>query len=978
MVEYFRQLIRGPAFMDEDRERISQLIHTVLLASMLAVFVYGVVVFALSPTFYVSHTIIILILVHLVITWVFARRGHLTLASLSLTTGLWVLFSAAFLFTGGVTNPSVSGYLLIIMMAGLLMGRRASGFFAALSFLATTGLLLLEQNGLLPPFDSPINLLVSSYTLQTLYILVTATMLYLTIRRVQSAYQQARTNADALLQLNQELQKEIQDRLLLVDALQESEARNRILVEHAPDAILVYDVDARCFVDVNKSATQLLGRSHEELLKIGPLAFSPSRQPNGQSSVSITQTYIEKALRGEMPVFEWWLYDAQQNHFPCEVRFVRLPAAQQRLIRCSLIDIRERKWAEEQQQTEHQRLQQIIEAIPTAVIISSQNESRNILWINRLGAKYAGLPAEELIGRSVLDFCADEAGRQEIVALTQGQAALQHHEIRLRNGHDVVAWNRVSIVPFAFQNQSAHLTIVINTQKLKLAEEALRESEERFRVFVEQSFSGIVISADGVILDVNESFARMFGYSSEEMLGLTPLETQTPESAQRVLAHITAKKEGPIEAVGVRKDGSTFPMEIIAKNTIYHGKQARLGAVFDLTEKKRVEEALRQTQKMESLGILAGGVAHDFNNLLVAMLGQASVALAKLDENERARPHIEKMKSAAERAAALTHQLLAYSGGGQFNVQPLQLNTLVQDNIRLFELAVPPHVQLESHLDTSLPLIEADAGQMQQVLMNLILNGAEAIVGKPGNVRLSTERYYLKDDEWRERYGQLTGQPLAVGNYVCLQVEDDGLGMDQEMLARIFDPFFSTKATGRGLGLAAVLGIMRGHQGGVMVTSQPGVGTCYHLLFPALTASHLLADNPVEKLSALENRATILLIDDEISVREALEDILTLENFNVFAAADGQTGLDLFQQHRATINLVILDLSMPGLSGEDTYGILRRLSPDIKIVLSSGYSEKEIIPVFAHDPFTSFLQKPYDLQQLINHVHSVLYDQALL
>jgi len=978
MVEYFKQLIRGPAFMDQDRERISQLIHTVLLASMIASFIYGVVIFALSPTFYASHLIIILILIHLLFTWVLAKKGRLTLASIAITGGLWILFSLAFLFTGGITNPSVSGYLLIIMMAGLLMGGRASIFFAVVSFGATTGLLLLEQNNLLPPFETRLNQQIGSYTVQTLYIFVTATMLFLTTRRVQSAYQQARANADTLLQLNQDLQKEIQDRLLIVDALQESEARNRILVEHAPDAILVYDVDARRFVDVNKSAIQLLGRSREQLLKFGPLAFSPPQQPDGQTSLAVTQAYIEKALDGEMPVFEWWLYDAQKNLFPCEVRFVRLPAANQRLIRSSLIDIRERKRGEEQQQTEHQRLQQIIEAIPAAVIISDRDEPRNILWINRLGAKYAGSSVEALLGQPVLDFCADEVERQEVIALTQGEMALRHHEIRLKTWQGTVTWNRVSIVPFSYQNQPAHLTIVINTQKLKLAEEALRESEERFRVFVEQSFSGIVISMDGVIKDVNESFARMFGYRREEMIGLTPIETQTPESAQRVLAHIAAKKEGPVEAVGLRKDGTTFPLEIMAKNTIYRGKPARLGAVSDLTEKKRVEEALRQTQKMESLGILAGGVAHDFNNLLVAMLGQASVAMAKMTAEDRARPHIEKVKKAAERAAALTHQLLAYSGGGQFNVQPLQLNTLVQDNIHLFELAVPPYVRLECQLDASLPLIEADAGQMQQVLMNLILNGAEAIVGKPGTVRLSTERCYFDGDERGDRYGQLTGQPLAAGNYVRLQVQDDGIGMDQEMLARIFDPFFSTKATGRGLGLAAVLGIIRGHQGGIAVTSQPGKGTCYQLLFPALTAENLLTDTPVEKLTGVESRATILVIDDELWVREALEDILTVENFTVFAAADGQTGISLFQQNQDTINMIILDLSMPGLSGEETYERLRRLSLNLKIILSSGYSEKEIVPTFAHDPFTSFLQKPYDLQQLIGHVHSVLYDYPLV
>lgn len=970
MVERLRRMVSGPVFILESRERLHGMINTILLFAMGATFFYGLVIYFIAPTFSLSHRVVSFILLYLALTWFINRRGHLTAASLSLTIGLWLLFTTIFFLTGGLDNPGINGYLLVVVVAGLLLGGRASLVAAVGSFLTMTILYWLEMADKLPDQVVPISYALGNYLAATIFLVVIAVLLYLTTQNIALAFRQADDNAAALQTANLKLQQEIEERTLVAAALRESEARNRILVENAPDAILVYDAITNHYVDANRSAIELLGLSHAELLTIGPLQFSPVQQPDGRPSAAITQAYITQTLNGETPVFEWWLYNKQGTLIPCEIRLVRLPAAQQRLIRCSLVDIRERKRAEAQQRTEQERLQQIIEAIPVAVIISTRDRHRKILWSNQMGARYAGASIETLIGQSTFDYYVEDRAIQEITKLTQEEQALYNYEIRLRNAQGIESWNRVSIVPFTYQGQPAHLTILINTQKLKEVEEALRESEERFRVFVETSFSGIVISSEGIIMDVNEPFARMFGYSREEMIGLTPIETQTPESAQRVLAHIAAKKEGPIEAVGVRKDGSTFPVEIVAKNTIYKGKPARLGAVNDLTEKKRSEEMLRQTQKMESLGLLAGGIAHDFNNLLVAILGQTSVALAKMGQEEGARPHVEKVKKAAERAASLTHQLLAYSGGGQFNIQPTQLNQLIQDNIHFFEVALPPHVRLETHLNETLPLIDADAGQMQQVLMNLVINGAEAIDGKQGTVHLTT--YTTQLDGSEIEYWQRTSLPLIPGLYVCLQVQDDGSGMSAELLNRIFDPFVSTKATGRGLGLSAVLGIIRGHRGGVVVQSQPGHGTCYRLVFPALPVAPEAPQPPTVTSPAKRRTETVLVIDDEEWVREAVQDILTMEGCHVYAAADGQAGLTLFQHHRNNIHLILLDLSMPGLNGKQTYQALRALDPHVKIVLSSGYDESDVATMLADDPLTRFLHKPYDLTQLTQHLYSLL------
>jgi PAS domain S-box-containing protein len=389
----------------------------------------------------------------------------------------------------------------------------------------------------------------------------------------------------------------------------------------------------------------------------------------------------------------------------------------------------------------------------------------------------------------------------------------------------------------------------------------------------------------------------------------------------------------------------------------------------DITERKQAEEALRQAQKMESLGILAGGVAHDFNNLLTAMMAQTSLALNKLSVEHPARPNVEKATTATQRAADLTRQLLAYSGRGHFEVHPIHLNTLIQENLHLFEVAVPKNVQLCSELSDALPLIDADAGQMQQVIMNLIINAAEAMEDRPGSVIVKTGAYAISSKDKPLRL--YMGKPLSPGRYATLEVHDNGCGMDEATLSRIFDPFFTTKFTGRGLGLAAVLGIVRGHRGGLQVQSVVNQGTIFRLFFPASAAASRpsAGDN---NHAASKPEGVILVIDDEDPVREAVIDILEHEGLQVISAPDGRAGIALYEKRQGAVQLVILDLSMPGLSGQETFARLRQINPALPILLSSGYSQVEASRRFADLGVIGFLQKPYGASQLLATIQQYL------
>ncbi|MCP5097495.1 MAG: response regulator [Chloroflexi bacterium] len=388
--------------------------------------------------------------------------------------------------------------------------------------------------------------------------------------------------------------------------------------------------------------------------------------------------------------------------------------------------------------------------------------------------------------------------------------------------------------------------------------------------------------------------------------------------------------------------------------------------IRDITQRKRKEEALRQAQKNESLGILAGGVAHDFNNLLVGMLGQTSLALAKAVPDSPAVKHIEKAVAAAEKASHLTRQLLAYSGRGQFLIRPLNLNQLIDDNYHLFKVALPKLLTLNLNLNASLPLIDADLGQIQQVVMNLIINAAEAIGDQQGTILIATDSIEITKDD--NIYWQRTNESLEPGQYILLEMHDDGNGMNDETLKTIFDPFFSTKFTGRGLGLAAVLGIMRGHKGGLSVSSRVNVGTVFRLVFPVST--DVPAELPFAQETAVSNMPNlVLVIDDEESVRDALEDILESEGVQVITAVDGIQGVMQYQAMHQQIGLVILDLSMPGMDGKETFNQLVEINSDVQVLLLSGYHEEEVRHQFTNKlKPVGFIQKPFRIKTLLDTI----------
>jgi PAS domain S-box-containing protein len=509
------------------------------------------------------------------------------------------------------------------------------------------------------------------------------------------------------------------------------------------------------------------------------------------------------------------------------------------------------------------------------------------------------------------------------------------------------------------------------------AETALQEKTEELDRFFTMALDLLCIAdTDGYFRRVNPAWASVLGYDIHELEGKRLLDFVHPDDLQETLA--------AVERLAAQQEVLNFVNRYRCKDGSYRWIEWRAcpyqgtliyAAARDITERRqaeeerrRIENRMQHAQKLESLGVLAGGIAHDFNNLLVAILGHTELALLQLAPGAPVHGHLQEIETASHRAADLCKHMLAFSGKGHFVVEALDLSVIVREMAQMLTVAISKKAIVQYNLAPDLPAIQADATQLRQVVMNLITNASEAIGDQPGVIRVATgttrcDRAYLQE--------LALAEGLAEGLYVYLEVSDTGCGMDEATRARIFDPFFSTKFTGRGLGLAAVLGIVRGHKGAIKVYSEVGRGTIFNLLFPAIAEPAGRA-----RLAAAEDQwqgqGVVLLVDDEAGVRETGQQLLEWLGFTVLTAADGRQALDVFQARAHDIVCVLLDLTMPRMDGEETFRELRRLRTDARVVLSSGYNQQDVTQRFAGKRLAGFIQKPYRLEDLRRTLRAAL------
>ena len=505
------------------------------------------------------------------------------------------------------------------------------------------------------------------------------------------------------------------------------------------------------------------------------------------------------------------------------------------------------------------------------------------------------------------------------------------------------------------------------TRERLILEHELRASVALQRATLEAAADGILVTdATGRVTAVNRRFVDMWRI---------PPEVSASDRFERWAACASAHFVDPASTAAMHdaaigsESGYTTLLNL-ADGRVFeaHVQPQRLdgrvvGRVWccrDLTERVRAEEErlrleteMQHGQKLESLGVLAGGIAHDFNNLLVGILGHAGLALSEVPPGSPAFERITQLQIAGQRAAELTNQMLTYSGKGRLVVQPTDLSAVVEEMANLLRAAVAKNARLNLDIARDLPAFEGDAAQVRQVIMNLITNASDAIGSDSGRIDVVTGRMLATRDYLREA---CVGSDLASGEFVFAEVRDSGCGMDETTLKRIFDPFFTTKFSGRGLGLAATLGIVRRHRGAIRIWSSPGTGTTFRVLLPATEMRVAKAQAPIAVCTTPEH-ARVLVVDDEMSVRAIAKESLVRAGFEVVTASDGESAVDLVRE--SPFDGVLLDLTMPGMTGVDVFREMKRLRPELPIVLTSGYSRQQTAARFSTADIDGFIQKPF-------------------
>jgi PAS domain S-box-containing protein len=620
--------------------------------------------------------------------------------------------------------------------------------------------------------------------------------------------------------------------------------------------------------------------------------------------------------------------------------------------------------------------ERIFDAVPELIAIIDPDHT--ITRVNKAMAERCGVTPEHLIGRKCYEvvhgLSCPLPDCPHSMMMLDGQ--VHHEEIEEPRCNGVFD---VTVSPLTDEEGRviASVHIMRDVTSHKQAARLLAENEIRLRTLV-QTIPDLVWlkDVDGVYLACNRMFERFFGAGEADIIGKTDYDFVDREQADFFREHDRKAMEAGEssnneEWITFADDGQQALLETI--KTPMRDSNGRLigvlGIARDITGRKQAEEnslemerKYQQTQKLESLGVLAGGVAHDFNNILTIILGHCYVLEEELESGISGMDHVRQIESAATRAAELCHQMLAYAGQSPQVKVWVNLWMLVDDVVKMLSSAIKKNVTIEHDISRDVLVITGDNAQIQQVVMNLIINAAEAIGDRNGTIRVVLGKKIVIEEQDESDF---LGNAIQPGRYACLEVSDTGCGIDEETRKRIFEPFFTTKFTGRGLGMSAVLGIIKSHGGVLQLASTPCVGTTFKVYFPLPDETYTVEAVPASETTPLAKvSGTILLVDDEVEIRAIDSALLNTMGFSVITALNGREALDIFSLHESEIDSVLLDLIMPEMGGLETYRFLRAVSPDVPIVFCSGYDVEAISGIVEKDDHAEVVKKPFKPDQL--------------
>jgi PAS domain S-box-containing protein len=777
------------------------------------------------------------------------------------------------------------------------------------------------------------------------------------------------------------ISRDVTERKRAEEALRVSEEKYRLVVENAKEPIIIAQ-DLK-LVFVNRAAVDMIGYSGE-LLGFKP--FTDFIHPDDRNMV--VDYHIRRLKGEEVPLAYSFRVITQDG----TVKWVEFNTAliqwEERPATLSFLnDITERKQAEETLRKSEANYRQLFDNSPTG-IYQIDFRTGKFLKANDLICEYLGCSQEEITSLSPYDFITKES--QELLLERLSKMAIgdkipedPEYEVIDKNGkHRWLKLNSKNI--YDSEGLLGADVVAHDITERKRAEEALRESEARYRLLADNMTDAVwLMDMNLNVIYASPSVEKLIGYTDEQIKQMPKEKFLTPESLNKAIAVFLE------ELVKAKADPSYSPMRTLElefcrkEGTTYWGEStfsfirdekgipwSVLAEARDITDRKRVEEErkrleerLQRAHKMEAIGTLAGGIAHDFNNLLMAIQGYTSLTLLTLAPDDPNRERLKIIQEQVQSGADLTRQLLGFARGGRYEVKPADINDVIQKTSSMFgrtKKEITIHMKYEKNLSP----VEVDLGQMEQVFMNLYVNAWQAMPGG-GEIYLQTENVFLNNK-------QALSYSVKPGKYVKITVTDTGTGIDEKTRERIFDPFFTTKAMGRGagLGLATVYGIIKGHKGMINVYSEPGHGTTFTIYLPASEKEVVKKETATGTID--RGTETILLVDDEKIVLEANREMLESMGYRVYAVGSGQEAIALFTEKRNEIDLVILDMIMPGISGGETFDRLREINSEIKVLLSSGYSLNGEAQTIMDRGCKGFIQKPFQIEKLSQKVREML------
>jgi len=744
------------------------------------------------------------------------------------------------------------------------------------------------------------------------------------------------------------------------------------IIENQPGLVWLKDENGR-FLAVNREFAHSCGkRSSEEVVGKTDLEIWPEDLAKKYRSDDLRVMQKKKSLSVEEPIFDKgqtkWFETFKTPIFDKSGKVIGTTGYAR--------DITERKLAEKEILASKEYIERLSNNVADG-IITLKLPGREIEYINNAFTKIFGYHGEECIGQNALMLYKEESkylenGQKLKDSIDQGIEVIRTEELlKRKSGEDFAA--EIGITILRDQGVPVKLICIIrDISERKRAEEALQESEEKYRLVVENANDAIFIAQDGMIKFPNHQLSNFTGYTEEELTKAPFSNFIHADDEEMVMdrhrRRLLGERVLPTYSFRViNKAGETLWVEASTVVITWEGRPASLNFIRDITIQKKLEEQLLQARKMEAIGTLAGGIAHDFNNLLMGILGYTSLMLMK---SEKTHPFYDKLKTIeglVESGSDLTKQLLGFARGGKYEVKPVDVNTLIVKTSEIFG-KTKKEITIHKKLQEDLSAVEADAGQIEQLLINLYVNAWQAMPSG-GNIYLETRNRQI--DEL-----QGSSLNLTPGDYVKISVTDTGVGMDTETQKRIFDPFFSTKGIGKGtgLGLASAYGIIRNHGGIINVHSEKGQGTTFTIYLPASGVK--TAEVKPSEGSLLMGNETVLIVDDEQANTESVKELLEMLGYKVMTAQSGNEAIEIYKGYGKEIELVILDMIMPEMSGKETLLKLRMIDRDVCILLASGYSingeAKEILDLGCK----GFIQKPFRVEELSQRIREVLDSRA--